>query len=137
MGEVVELCPRDRRKVIDEYGELHRRVAGYKPDIDRAAALKKEIESWYADSESAESFEAEGELYRVQIGPKAHQRTIVAITKVFRTLGQKQFLQNCTFPLGRLDTLLPSAVELGIAKEERTGPRKVEVVSLVPLEKAA
>lgn len=115
--------------IIDEYGELSRRVAEFKPTIDRHKKLKDEIESWYALKPAGEAFVEHGEAYSVQLSARAHERTIISMDRLYKRLGKTRFLEWATFPLSVIDKLFANPGE--ILKSERTGHRKVEAVARV------
>jgi hypothetical protein len=117
-------------KIIDEFGELTRQIATWQPRIDRVAELRKIIEGWFANDVADESFTLDGKLYCVVLSARAKRRTIVGMTKLYKALGQKTFLEYCSFPLTILDELLRrlNLDSAGIVNEERSGPRTVKAV---------
>lgn len=124
-----------RIALIDEFGELDRRVAEFKPVVDRHKKLKEEIEGWYAQDGAADSFVAEGHRYQLQISAKRKEREIVAMPKLFRALGKERFLEFCKFPLTVLDRLLPNSAPY--VQEEHSGRRTIRAVAKAMLERAA
>ena len=131
MPEIVALAkPPGLAELADEYGELARRIRMYAPDLDRAEALRKQISAFYINEDPNREFLAEGKLYALRIGKRAIQRIVTAVgmRKLFKHLGQSQFLLNCTFPMNKLDELKLE----GVVSEERTGPRKIEAIALGP-----
>ena len=112
--------------IIDEFGELERLVATWKPRIDRHAELRKVIEHWFSADVADESHTLDGRLYRVVASARAKRRTIVSMQKLYKLLGLKIFLEWCTFPLTALDNLRVDPT--GIVVEERTGSRTVHAV---------
>lgn len=112
--------------IVDEFGELERQIALWKPRIDRAAELRKIIENWYANDVAEESFTIAGKLYMVVLSPRAKKRSIVGMTKLYKLLGAKIFLEWCTFPLQAIDGLHIDPT--GIVNEERSGNRTVKAV---------
>jgi hypothetical protein len=118
-----------RVAAIDEYGELARRVAAFKPTAERKLELEKEIAAWY-DGEPAEcEFVVEGRFYSARISARALKRTIVDMAKLFLLAGKARFLQLCTVPLGAIDREFPLDKRQAFLAEERKGRRSVDVVA--------
>lgn len=110
---------------IDEYGELERRYVEA-TWLKRREDLRRKIEAHYANEPADESFSAPGNIWQLIVGPRANKRTIVAMPKLFKLLGQKEFLSICTMPLGELDR---RGIDTdGIVKESRTGNRTITAV---------
>lgn len=122
----------ERAARVDEFGELDRQITAMRPRVARLAVLRAEIQSWYAESDAAGTFAVAGELYDVQIGAKAQQRTPM-MQKLYRFLGKVKFLENCTFPVSTADKLDASA----FFQTERSGPRTVTAVAREARQKAA
>jgi hypothetical protein len=125
----VALLNKQRSAIIDEYGELDRRIAEFKPICDRAAALKKEIVSWFERESADQSFVAEGLRYTVQISPKAVERRIVDMAKLFLRIGKAKFLELCRFPLAAIDQHIPAENHSEFLLSERSGNRSVKAVA--------
>ena len=124
-----------RIALIDEFGELDRRVAEFRPVVDRHKRLKEEIEGWYERDEATDSFVAEGNCYQLQISARSNKRKIIGMAKLFTALGKTRFLELCSFPLTVLDRLLPDSA--AYVSEERTGSRTIKPVAKAVLERAA
>jgi hypothetical protein len=134
---VKRISPPSRAAIIDEYGELERAIAAFKPAAQRKAELEKEIASWYEDGPAEAEFTAEGRLYRVLVSPKALKRPIFDMSKLFNLLGKAKFLQVCSVPVGAIDREIPPEKHSAFLGEERTGRRGVESVARVPVARAA
>jgi hypothetical protein len=133
MGKIVTLRPR----VVDEFGELSRQIAAFKPVIDRHKVLEREIASWYDSDNPAEAYEIEGSVYTAQVSARKRERRIVDMGKLFRHLGKLDFIRWCTFPLSAIDKLIASDLQSEFLTEERTGSRSVKAVAKAPLKRAA
>ena len=118
-----------RSAVIDEYGELARRVAAFKPTAERKLELEKEIASWYAEQSAELEFAAEGRLYSVQISAKGIKREITDMGKLFALLGKARFLDVCSVPMQAIDREIPPEKHPAFLTEERKGRRAVDVVA--------
>jgi hypothetical protein len=68
----------------------------------------------------------------LRIGKRAVKHIVTAsgIRKIWKALGQAQFLEVCrsTFPMGKLEELKLESVSV----DERIGPRKIEAIALSP-----
>ena len=122
--------PLTKAEIVDEYGELARRIRMYRPDEDRAEALRKIINGWFGQDGADLEFKVEGRAYVLRIGKRAIKRTLPATSmrRVFKALGQAQFLATCTYPLNLADEL---KIE-GLVVEVREGPRKIEAIAIGP-----
>lgn len=60
----------DRAAIVDEYGELRRKLALAKPDADRARELGEEIASWFDGKPGDQEFEVEGRRYIGQVSAR-------------------------------------------------------------------
>jgi len=112
-------------EVIDEFGELSRRIAEMKPVADRVSALKRKILSYYSSLPNDQPAIAEGSRYTVQISPRAVVRSISSMSQVFKLLGVRRFLAACRFPLSEFDRLIG---DKSLLREERTGERTLRAV---------
>lgn len=122
--------------VIDEFGELSRKAALFKPTADRLEALKEEIRSWYADQPGDFTTQVSGQLYDVQVGPRRNERKVSNMAKLFRLVGRAAFLARCSFPLKSIDELF-AGKPTPFLVEDRTGNRDIKAVARMPLQKAA
>jgi hypothetical protein len=126
-----------RRGAVDEYGELCRQVAAFKPVLDRQKALEREIASWYDEQAPEEAYEVEGTVYTVQISARKRERRITDLPALFKHLGKLEFVRWCTFPLSAIDKLIDKDLQSEFLTEERTGSRTVKAVAKAPLKRAA
>jgi hypothetical protein len=113
------------QELVDEYGELSRRIDEFRPVVARQKKLKDTIAGWFA-GQPEDTHEVEGKLYRVQVGPCALERKIVSMRRLYRLLGVTKFLEWCTFPLAALDKLVTDQDD--IVEISQTGPRSVKSV---------
>ena len=115
----------ERKLIIDEYGELSRRVSSFAPVLAQQKKLKETIASWYEDQPDSPC-EADGKLYRVQISPCATERKITNMRRLYRLIGVGKFLDWCTFPLSAVDRL--TSDQSSFIESTQTGPRKITAV---------
>jgi hypothetical protein len=126
-----------RAKVIDELGELERQRAAFKPKNERALELQKEIAGWYEHLPGEQEFEAQGDRYIVQVGPRALTRTISSMAKVFAFLGKLKFLEVCEIPMKVINREIPEEQHADFLEESRDGKRKITVIAKAAARKAA
>lgn len=123
----------DRAAIVDEFGELRRRIAESKlqlqPTLERADALESQILSWYEHEPPDQSFVADGHRYSVQVGARHWERKITGLRRLFRFLGQRRFLDLCTFPLKSIDKAIPEVEQSQFVEKTRTGPRSLKPVA--------
>lgn len=117
-----------RAPIVDEFGELERKVAEFKPTRDRHEALKKQIAGWFEATPADQPDQVEGQVYVVQASPRANQRLITSIPKLFRRLGQKLFLEVASIPLKAIDAHIPASEHESFIVEKRSGSRSIKAV---------
>lgn len=119
----------ERAAIIDEYGELQRRVDEFRPVAERCAMLARTIASWYADEPPEESFVEEGRRYSVQISPRTVKRTIVNMAKLYALVGKAKFLEMATVTLSAVDKHVAAPLHSKFIRAEMTGERRVKAVA--------
>ena len=136
LGRVVAIAiASTRASVVDEYGELQRRLRLHQPDADRAAELREIIRGWYEDAGPDSTFTEVGRNYRLDIGRRSNQRKITSMRRLARAIGQSAWWAHCEYPLKFLAGLLPD--DSGLVSETRTGPRRIEAVAVSSPDSAA
>ncbi len=116
---------RERKAMIDEYGDLVKRLAPVKPDMSRLTTLTAAIRSWYEDADATASVSAFGERYVVSLGPRGNQTKIENMQDVFAALGRERFLSVCSLSLANLAAALDNPDAYTVS--EQTGPRPLTV----------
>jgi hypothetical protein len=125
-----EVKPTENEKLVDEYGELVRELALFRPKADRAAHLGRVIASWFEQAPAERSFIADGVMYEVQVSAKQNQRNVIDIAELYARCGKNLFLQIANPKLGNVEKYAPE-----LLVEERTGPRRT--VPVLKLKQAA
>lgn len=123
---------------LDELGELHRQLQLIEPRFNN---LKEEVLACYEKDPPAESIHAQGHFYRMDLSARGNKRTILDNLKVFNRLrkliGLKELVRLITIPLeAAIDKHLPETEHDHFVKKERTGPRRMTLVSLHPAQTA-
>jgi len=73
-----------REEIIDEFGELDRRLALVKPAVDRHKVLKETIAGWYADTPAEQAAIAQGGYTRSTWRPRAMSAPCSISKRLFR-----------------------------------------------------
>ena len=113
---------------IDEYGAVSRAIAEFKPQLDRAKALKAHILGWYHDLPPEETFVSHGNQYTLQVSARSWEREITSMWRLYRTLGMKRFFACVRAKLGEIDKHVPEAEQGQFLRKERTGMRDIVAV---------
>lgn len=121
----------ERAQIIDEYGDLQRRVKEFKLTQDRYEALGKTIQSWYEESDPEMPYLAEGLRYTITVSAKENQRKIKSIPKLYKFFGREKFLEICSVALGVLDKTLPEWLHAEHIVTARTGKRRLDPIAKV------
>lgn len=127
------MSPKQKAAIVDEYGEICRKIDEAETRLDearqRAAELEAEILTWCEGQPAADAVLFEGKTFIAKVSARSLKRTIVDLGKVYGMFGKDKFLSFCSFPLGVIDKLLqPSEIEQ-LVKSERIGRRTVTVIA--------
>lgn len=131
--------PGNYRQVIDEFGSVQQKVArsaaNIKPLREREKELRDQILGWAENLPDDEACSLDGGSYAVAVSERRVERTIKSMKRVLSTLGEKRFLDACSFPLKALkEELLPDEVAK-LVTESPTGPREVTATPRLALAK--
>jgi hypothetical protein len=124
----IELRDKHRADVITRLYVAEAKCARFKPTLDARDELRKEVQSWYADADPFESFEAAGGDYIAVVGPRENQSKISDMEGLFKRLKRGVFLSLCTITLKKLEAVIPSEELSKYVTQDRTGWRSVKVV---------
>lgn len=123
--------------LIDEYGELSRQLDAMKPAVVRHKVLAQEIQAHFENAPAGETIVVDGSVYQLQILPRDNQTRIRSMSKVYRALGQKLFIELCSITLKAVRENLASEVYESLVLTERTGLRPLKAVARAAASKAA
>jgi hypothetical protein len=119
---------RRQRRMVDEYGELDRRLQMHSPDIARHALLKRAIKGWFdrlpPDCEGI----VEGTVYRLHLSARERERRVRSMRDLVGVIGLDKFLELASVPIGVLEDLLGKTRAAGLVIEARTGSRRIKAV---------
>jgi hypothetical protein len=127
-GAVPQTLPREQ--IIDEFGELDRKLKSLEPTRKRHEALKSIIKSWYEQFPSEQAAEEQGKQYLLIVSPREMEAS-PKLPEIFKLCG-RSFKRFC-----KLVSVTQSAVKKAFGEEsieqcflrERTGARKLTVVA--------
>ncbi len=117
----------ERRKVVDEAGEIAREIAPLRAKEKRLDALKKTIRGW-AETDGIASDAAiayRGARHVAAVAARENKRSFRSTRRLAKLLG-KLFWAHATFPLKVWDELKLENKPTDLLVEERTGSRSVE-----------
>ena len=123
-----------KAQIIDEFGELDRRVQEFAPVAKRYKLLQDLIRSWYVDQPAESPFVATGALYDVQVGARGSERYFDLKTriKIFAKLGKAKALELFTITLKLVEENLGKPEFEALVSHAPTGSRKLVAVMKVP-----
>jgi hypothetical protein len=127
----------DRAAIVDEYGELRRKLALGKRDADRAKELGEQIASWFDGQAGDQEFQVEGRRYLAQVSARPLKRSVKDMVKLFLAIGKQAFLAACDFPAAAMDRLLDAEQQTRLIHSEHVGKRRVTAVPKAAAAKVA
>lgn len=127
-----------RAKIVDEYGEVTRRLALCAPDEQMEKLLRDKINGWFENDPREGPLTANGRKWQVQLSAKRNQRTFSDKKKAFnllrKRLGFDGLIAVLDIPLGVLDKNASDSERACFLVEERSGSRTLSVVPLGPVD---
>jgi hypothetical protein len=117
-----------QRKMVDEYGELDRRMQVNAPDVARYDVLKRAIKSWFDRMPPDADGVIEGSVYRLHLSARERERRVRSMRDLVDTIGLDKFLELASVPIGALEDLLGKTRAAGLIAEARTGSRRIKAV---------
>jgi hypothetical protein len=127
--ELAVTVDRKQREMVDEYGELDRRMQVNAPDAARYDVLKRAIKSWFDRMPPDADGIVEGEVYRLHLSARERERRVRSMRELVDTIGLDKFLENVsTVRIGALEDLLGKTRAAALITEARTGSRRIKAV---------
>jgi len=126
--EVAVSVDRQQRKMVDEYGELDRRLQMQAPDTARYEVLKRAIKSWFDGAPADADGIVEGRVYRLHLSARERERRVRSMRDLVGVIGLDKFLELASVPIGALEDLLGKTRAAGLVAEARTGSRRIKAV---------
>jgi RNA polymerase sigma factor (sigma-70 family) len=127
----------DRKKNLDELGELDQFFAPLKSKLTRQASLREWARGMYDDADATRGFEASGDRFTVLIGPRSNVST-VDIVALIKKIGIKLFGTFAKTTLKDLALYTSPDVAASVTSVAQTGSRSVSSYERgTPAKKAA
>jgi hypothetical protein len=126
--EVAVTVDRAQRQMVDEYGELDRRMQLLSPDAARYDVLKRAIKSWFDRVPADADGIVEGKVYRLHLSARERERRIRSMRDLVAAVGLDKFLELASVPIGVLEDLLGKTRAASLVTEARTGSRRIKAV---------
>jgi hypothetical protein len=130
--ELAVTVDREQRKMVDEFGELDRRMQLLSPDAARYDGLKRAIKSWFDRVPADVDGIVEGEVYRLHLSARERERRVRSMRDLVEVIGLDKFLELCSVPIGALEDLLGKTRAAALVTEARTGSRRIKAVPKRP-----
>jgi hypothetical protein len=119
----------ERQRIVDRLGALEETIAPLKPAIKEAEGLRKTVRGWAADDDVAATVAVQytGSRFDASVTACESRSRITSLAKLFKLLGVRKFLANCTFTLKALEETGITPPK-GLVVIEPTGSREVHTV---------
>ena len=121
-----------QRALIDEYGELDRRMQLRATDTARYESLKRAIKQWFDQVPPDADGTVEGEVYLLHLSARERERRVRDIRELVEIIGLDKVLELATVPIGALENLLGKAHVASLTVEARTGSRRIKAIPKRP-----
>lgn len=121
-----------QRALVDEYGELDRRMQLRATDTARYEALKRGIKSWFGNVPADADGTVEGEVYLLHLSACERERKIRSVRELVDIIGLDKVLDLAVVPIGALENLLGKAHVMSLTVETRTGSRRIKAIPKRP-----
>src|SRR5262245_43860622 len=122
----------EQRRMVDEYGELDRRMQLGAPDVARYDSLKRAIKSWFDRVPADADGMLEGEVYRLHLSARERERRVRDLRGLIAVIGLDKFLGLVSVPVGPLEDLLGKTRVAALVTDARTGSRRIKAVPKRP-----
>lgn len=128
--EVAVPVDRMQRRMVDEYGELDRRMQLTAPDRDRYDTLKRAIKSWFDGVPPDADGVIEGAVYRLHLSARERERRVKSLRDLAAAIGIEKFFEIASVPIGAIEDLLGKTRAAALVTEARTGSRRIKAVPM-------
>lgn len=129
--------PPGYRKLLDEFGTLDAQIAKLQEFASRREKLRKQILEWVETLPPKQGIDLQGGQFCVAVSPRRPERVIQSMSKVFKALGEKQFVELASISAKELEKHLNAEAYARLLKEEPIGRRTVTATQRQVLRKAA
>ena len=122
----------EQRRMVDEYGELRRKLDLVAADVKRLEVLKKAIRTWFDSLPPDADGVCEGQYYRLHLGPKEKERNIRNRREIVERIGIDKLLEIAIIPITELQRLMGTADLEALLIETRSGSRRIRCIPKYP-----
>jgi len=126
--EVSVKSDRDQRALIDEYGELDRRMQLRAMDHARYETLKRAIKSWFDGAPADADGTVEGDVYLLHLSARERERKVRDMRELVDTIGLDKVLEMAAVSIGALENLIGKAAVARLTVDARTGSRRIKAI---------
>ena len=121
-----------QRAMIDEYGELDRRMQIRATEIARYEVLKRAIKTWFSSVPADADGCVEGDVYLLHLSACERERKIRDMQALIEAVGLEKVLEIATIPLGVLENMLGKDRVSFLTTETRSGSRRIKAIAKRP-----
>lgn len=121
-----------QRALIDEYGELDRRMQLRATDTARYDSLKRAIKSWFDQAPADADGTCEGEVYLLHLSARERERKFRSLRELVEVIGLDKVLDLAVVPIGAVENLLGKAHVATMTVEARSGSRRIKAIPKRP-----
>lgn len=126
--EVTVASDEQQRALIDEYGELDRRMQLRATDTARYESLKRAIKSWFAGIPADADGTVEGDVYLLHLSACERERKLRSVRDLVEEIGLDKVLDLAVVPIGQLENMLGKDRVSTMTVETRTGSRRIKAI---------
>jgi len=124
-----------RAALVDEWGELRAKIA---PMEARVKEIKADLALEFTVKPKENAYHVWGTSYELVVSACKSKRTITDVLKLYKILGLRKFLENCSFPLAAVDEHLDLQQRAAVLTEApHGGSREMTLKAIEPKEAAA
>ena len=127
--EVTVKSDQDQRALIDEYGELDRRMQLRAMDHARYETLKKAIKGWFDTAPADADGTVEGDVYLLHLSARERERRVRDMRELVDVIGLDKVLELASVAIGALENLIGKARVAQLTVDARTGSRRIKAIA--------
>lgn len=130
--EITVHSDEQQKALVDEYGELDRRMQLRATDTARYESLKRAIKSWFAGVPADADGTVEGNVYLLHLSACERERKIRSLRELVDSIGLDKLLDLAVVPIGQLENLMGKAHVASLTVETRSGSRRIKAIPKRP-----
>jgi hypothetical protein len=130
--EITVATDEQQRALVDEYGELDRRMQLRATDTARYESLKRGIKNWFSAVPPDADGTVEGDVYLLHLSACERERKVRSVRELVEVIGLEQVLDLAVVPLGTLENLIGRTRVDALTVETRSGSRRIKAIPKRP-----